>query len=80
MIGGPYLIGAQLVVPSEWYSAAAVALWRSQNFAYDRNARQWTRHTSIPYRGITYKPERWLRQVRKLFFAVYHIDPKEKIT
>lgn len=75
---GPYIEGALIVIPSEWFSERARAFWRSKGFKYVRSIRQWQRQTRMPHEGKVYSAQAWLQSARRKFFEFFPVEQEAR--
>ena len=75
MQAGPRFLddGVTLFVPSEpgWFRPQAVRFWKDQGFSWTPDQRMWTRDVRQPWHGKQYRPEIWLKSIRRKFYELY---------
>jgi hypothetical protein len=72
---GPYLDGALLVIPSDWYKEAAKEVWKKAGCRFRKTPRSWTRHTNAPAwpdgERTFYTAQQWLAWAISRFDQFY---------
>lgn len=79
MVTGPHLNadGYTLIVPSQWYNAAAAVLWSQFGFHWNNDGATWERDTRLPLSGKRYTTDTWLTSTRKQFYQFWPTLLKE---